>query len=98
MPVAGILGIFNGTPMEAAMPFLQTVEPMDKNALALIGLRDIDDVERTILYDQRIPSFSMIEVDRWGIGGCVTRLLNALDPTGRRRASGGRAGAPARAD
>jgi len=52
--------------------------------LAYIGLRDVDEVEKTILKQHNIKSFSMMEVDRLGIGKVMELALKHINPDGDR--------------
>lgn len=52
--------------------------------LAYIGLRDVDEAERTFISMFGIKSYSMQEVDQYGLSGMLDRLLRSLDPSGNR--------------
>jgi arginase len=48
--------------------------------LAYIGLRDVDQGEKTILREHNIAAFSMHEIDRYGIGSVVEMALDRVNP------------------
>ncbi|XP_046344056.2 arginase-1-like [Haliotis rufescens] len=52
--------------------------------IAYIGLRDVDGGEKAIIDKLGIHSFSMHEVDKFGVAAVVERALNAMDPSGIR--------------
>ncbi|CAG5129633.1 unnamed protein product [Candidula unifasciata] len=52
--------------------------------IAYIGLRDVDPAERAIIEKFGICSYSMQEVDKFGIREVVDRALQQLDPSGTR--------------
>ncbi|GFS11477.1 arginase [Elysia marginata] len=49
-----------------------------------IGLRDVDPAERLFIEKLGITSFSMQEVDKFGIREVVEKALKAVDPSGKR--------------
>lgn len=59
--------------------WLDTVH-LDPSKLAYIGLRDIDAGEKAILRKHNIASFSMHEVDRYGIGQVVEMAIDRVNP------------------
>ncbi|KAF4531856.1 hypothetical protein B566_EDAN000884 [Ephemera danica] len=52
--------------------------------IAYIGLRSVDDYERLIIEKYGITSYSMEDVERWGIHEVVKRALEAINPHGDR--------------
>ena len=52
--------------------------------IAYIGLRDVEEAERSILRDLNIPSFFMSDIDRLGVCNVVTEALRRIDPDGCR--------------
>lgn len=53
---------------------------LQPSRLAYIGLRDVDQGEKTILREHNIAAFSMHEVDRYGIGRVVEMALDRVNP------------------
>ncbi|BFZ13680.1 hypothetical protein BsWGS_16719 [Bradybaena similaris] len=52
--------------------------------IVYIGLRDVDPAERAIIEKYGMFSYSMQEVDTYGIREVVDRALNQIDPSGSR--------------
>src|SRR4051812_6277922 len=48
--------------------------------LSYVGLRDVDKDEKRVIKKNNILAFSMREVDRYGIGDVMDRLLQHIDP------------------
>jgi len=75
MPVSFLLGI--GSKFEE----FSWVKPvLSPERLVYIGLRDVDPGEKQILRDNKIKSFSMHEVDKYGIGRVVEMALDHVNP------------------
>ena len=79
MPLSWILGLVNQDIegfewLKDEMPFLSP------DRLVYIGLRDLDQGEKTILKENNIKAFSMHEVDRYGIGEVVEMALRHVNP------------------
>jgi arginase len=75
MPVSFLLGI--GSKFEE----FSWVKPvLSPERLVYIGLRDVDAGEKKILRDNKIKSFSMHEVDKYGIGKVVEMALDHVNP------------------
>ncbi|KAK6201249.1 arginase [Scheffersomyces amazonensis] len=76
-PISFILGIDK----ESYPPeFSWVPAKLKANKLAFIGLRDVDDGEKKILREHKIPSFSMYHVDKYGIGKVVEMALDKVNP------------------
>lgn len=75
MPVSFLLGL-SGEVNEFSW-----VQPVLKpERLVYIGLRDVDRGEKRILRENNIKSFSMHEVDKYGIGKVVEMALDHVNP------------------
>lgn len=81
MPVAFLIGA-EGTRDVPGFEWLQPVLRADR--VAYIGLRDVDGPEKLVLHNHGCPSFSMHEVDEYGIAEVMRRIIARLDPEGRR--------------
>merc|ERR1719221_2166708 len=53
---------------------------MKEQRLALIGLRDVDAMERQLLRSSGCHAFGMHEIDRYGIGQVLDMALHATNP------------------
>ena len=51
---------------------------LNPDSIVYIGLRDVDANERVILREKGIKSFTMFEVDKYGIGGVMEQTLDYL--------------------
>lgn len=51
---------------------------LNPDSIVYIGLRDVDANERVILREKGIKSFTMFEVDKYGIGGIMEQTLDYL--------------------
>ncbi len=75
MPVSFLLGL------GSKIPEFSWVKPLLKpERLVYIGLRDVDAGEKRILRENGIKSFSMHEVDKYGIGKVVEMALDHVNP------------------
>jgi len=75
MPVSFLLGLSN------EVNEFSWVQPVLKpERLVYIGLRDVDAGEKRILRENNIKSFSMHEVDKYGIGKVVEMALDHVNP------------------
>ncbi|TFK76365.1 Ureohydrolase [Pluteus cervinus] len=75
MPVSFLLGL------GSKIPEFSWVKPLLKpGQLVYIGLRDVDAGEKRILRENGIKSFSMHEVDKYGIGKVVEMALDHVNP------------------
>jgi len=54
--------------------------PLTENRIAYIGLRDIDEREKTLLRESNMLVYSMIDVDRLGIAGLMEEIIGRLSP------------------
>jgi arginase len=79
-PVSFLLGLADPYP-----GFEWVTQRLRPERLVYIGLRDVDIVEKKILKQLNIKSFSMHEVDRYGIGQVLERTISYLNPNGNRR-------------
>ena len=78
-PVSFLLGL-DGTHVEPFSSWLPAKEALLKpNRLVYIGLRDVDAGEKVILKQNNIKSFSMHEVDKWGIGRVMEMALDYIN-------------------
>jgi arginase len=50
--------------------------PLQPRQIAYVGLRDVDAAERRIILDHKIAAYTMHEIDRYGIGYVMDRVLN----------------------
>ncbi len=76
MPMSFLLGI-----NEAQIPEYGWIKPiLTPDRLVYIGLRDVDQGEKTILKKYGIKAFSMHEVDKYGIGKVVEMALDHVNP------------------
>jgi len=76
MPMSFLLGI-----NEAQIPEYDWIKPiLTPDRLVYIGLRDVDQGEKTILKKYGIKAFSMHEVDKYGIGKVVEMALDHVNP------------------
>jgi arginase len=50
--------------------------PLQPRQIAYVGLRDVDAAERRIILDHNIAAYTMHEIDRYGIGYVMDRVLN----------------------
>ncbi|KAK3092282.1 hypothetical protein FSP39_000708 [Pinctada imbricata] len=67
------------------IPHFDNIKPcLSAKNIAYIGLRDVDPGERYIIEKLGIHSFSMTEVDKFGIKDCVEKALHAVDPEGNK--------------
>jgi arginase len=71
--VSFLLGL-QGTDVEPFSTWLPKTAPLKKESLVYIGLRDIDSGEKKILKENNIRSYSMHEVDKYGIGKVSSSL------------------------
>lgn len=53
---------------------------LKSNRIAYIGLRDVDEGEKKILRDHKIPSYSMYHIDKFGIGKVIEMALDQINP------------------
>lgn len=51
---------------------------LDSSAIVYIGLRDVDTKEREVLREKGIKTFTMFDVDKYGIGGVMEQTLDYL--------------------
>jgi arginase len=82
MPVAFLLNVVKDRASLVGEHFswLSTSpSPLSPERLVYIGLRDVDDGEKTLLKDLNILAFSMHEVDQLGIGEVMKRTLKQLE-------------------
>lgn len=79
MPVSFLLGLHKRD-SDSASPFSWLPRGLKPNKIVYIGLRDVDPGEKKILKEHGIISFSMHEVDRYGIGKVVELALNHVNP------------------
>jgi len=76
MPMSFLLGI-----NETQIPEYGWIKPiLTPDRLVYIGLRDVDQGEKTILKKYGIKAFSMHEVDKYGIGKVVEMALDHVNP------------------
>ncbi|CAF1139342.1 unnamed protein product [Adineta steineri] len=74
MPVSFLMGLVKGK-----FEGLDWIEPCLKpQNLVYIGLRDVDKLEKQILKENNIKSFSMHEIDRYGIGQVMDMTIEHL--------------------
>ncbi|CAH1261678.1 ARG2 [Branchiostoma lanceolatum] len=96
-PLTTPSGNIHGTPLSflvnqlkdtipwAALPSFDWLQPcLNITDIAFVGLRDLDPGERYILQKFNITSFSIHEVDRFGIHEVIARSLEAVNPKGDR--------------
>jgi len=86
MPLAHILGWF-----DTAVPgfewcdhHLATCGALAEERVALIGVRDLDGMERELVKRSGLNVFSMSDIDRMGIGTTMEKALSLVDPKGQR--------------
>ncbi|XP_059096458.1 arginase-1-like [Tigriopus californicus] len=74
--------------MASALPKLPNTEwfqpLLDTQRMAYIGLRDVDPLERTIMDRLNVPSYSMREIDQFGVRDCLKQALAKINPNGDR--------------
>ncbi|KAJ9099297.1 hypothetical protein QFC21_004178 [Naganishia friedmannii] len=76
-PVSFLLGL-DGTDVA---PFNKWAKPcLSPNRIVYIGLRDVDPAEKRILRENNIKCFTMHDVDKYGIGACVQKALDHVNP------------------
>jgi arginase len=81
MPLAALMGKIN----PGSMPgFDWLTQLLKSDHVTLIGVRSIDAEERVLLRESGIKVFTMMEVDRYGIGRVMEMALNAINPDGNR--------------
>ena len=51
---------------------------LNPDSIVYIGLRDVDSKERQVIRDKNIKTFTMFDVDKYGIGGVMDRALEHL--------------------
>ncbi len=75
MPLSHVSGIFklNGFDWMNILP---------AENIVLIGIRDIEEGEYQTLTRNRIKSFTMDHVDKYGIGNVMKQAIEYLDPKG----------------
>lgn len=67
MPVALLMKLVDGASMPGGS-WLADVPALDPSRIVYVGLRDVDVFERKMIAKHGIKSFSMREVDKYGIG------------------------------
>jgi arginase len=85
MPVGMLLGWFK----KKAHPAFSWINeymknPLPENRIAFIGLRDVDEREKALLRNSQILVYSMIDVEKLGIGCIMEEIVEALSPKGCR--------------
>lgn len=83
-PVSLLLGLEQGGPLPGYQWLPQQQPqfvPLKPSRVVYIGLRDVDEGERSILSDLGILSFSMREVTKYGIAEVVARAVQHIDPS-----------------
>jgi len=66
-----------------AVPGFEWLKPcLNAKNLAYIGLRDVDTAERYIIESLGIPSYTILDIDRFGIDECLEDALNLINPKG----------------
>jgi arginase len=78
MPVAHVLNWIK--PPLPRWEWLNASCMLKEQRLALIGLRDVDAMERQLLRSSGCHAFGMHEVDRYGIGQVLDMALHATNP------------------
>ena len=56
---------------------------LDEARLAYIGLRDVDEAEASMLRNSHVHTYTMRDVDKYGIAKVIEMALQAIDPNGR---------------
>jgi arginase len=81
MGLAFLLGLFD----VAALPGWEWMKPALKpDHVAYVGLRDVDEAEKRTIKEFGIPAYSMMEIDRHGIGRVMDMAIKAVNPHGTR--------------
>lgn len=77
MPLAFLLGLVD----TQLIPGFSWLKPCLKpENIVFVGLRDVDSLEKRLLRQLKIRTFSMTEVDKFGIGEVMHRALDHLTP------------------
>ena len=58
---------------------------LDPARIVYIGLRDVEEAERSILTRLNIAAYYMSDIDRLGISNVISEALEKMDPDGRRK-------------
>eukprot|EP00744_Colponema_vietnamica_P003135 GILI01004846.1.p1 GENE.GILI01004846.1~~GILI01004846.1.p1 ORF type:complete len:411 (+),score=163.15 GILI01004846.1:51-1235(+) len=81
MPVAHLLGWIK----QGSIPGFDWLSPcIPEERIAIIGIRDLDPLERKMLRESKVKAFSMSEIDRHGIGKVMEMALKAVNPNNDR--------------
>jgi len=77
MPLAGLMGYFK----PGSLPGFEWLKPsLTPDRVALVGVRSVDRAERELLRKSGIKVFTMLEIDRYGIGVVMEMALEATNP------------------
>lgn len=78
MPLAMVTGYIKGV---AGFDWLNPdlIKRLPPNRIALIGIRSLDNDERRLLKEAGIHVFTMSDVDRYGIGAVMERVMHAVN-------------------
>eukprot|EP00735_Rhodelphis_limneticus_P015445 TRINITY_DN969_c0_g1::TRINITY_DN969_c0_g1_i1::g.16053::m.16053 TRINITY_DN969_c0_g1::TRINITY_DN969_c0_g1_i1::g.16053 ORF type:complete len:425 (-),score=130.98,sp/P05089/ARGI1_HUMAN/42.50/5e-78,Arginase/PF00491.16/7.3e-68 TRINITY_DN969_c0_g1_i1:322-1551(-) len=81
MPVSFLMKLF---PPENVPGFewMKDAPRLDPKKIVYVGLRDLDEAERRIIYKMGIKAFSMEDIDRIGIGAVMEQAIAYLSPYG----------------
>lgn len=83
MPVALLMKLVDGASMPGGS-WLADVPALDPSRIVYVGLRDVDVFERKMIAKHGIKSFSMREVDKYGIGRVMEEALDHVNKGGLR--------------
>ena len=78
-----LLGWMKDSPLPG-FEWFPTAGCLDEARLAYIGLRDVDEEEGKMLRASQCHVWTMRDVDRLGISGCIEQAVRAVDPHGVR--------------
>eukprot|EP00397_Hematodinium_sp_SG-2012_P036528 GEMP01039440.1.p1 GENE.GEMP01039440.1~~GEMP01039440.1.p1 ORF type:complete len:385 (+),score=53.13 GEMP01039440.1:30-1157(+) len=78
MPAAHLFGWFERNP--PGFEWFPKTRCLDESRVAYIGLRDLDRAEVALLKNSGIHLYTIRDVDRLGIAGCINEALQRIDP------------------
>jgi arginase len=70
----------NNTRDMPGFEWMKRIPILRENRLVYIGLRDVDDPEKILIRDLGIKTFTMQDVDRWGIGRVMEMAIDHVCP------------------
>lgn len=77
MPIGMMMGLYDAGSVPG-WEWLEDLPPLKPEQIVYVGLRDVDSREREFIKDLHIKSFTMFDVDKYGIGQTMNMALEHL--------------------